>query len=919
MASIATSIELYDRVSAPVFQIVSALQSTVRAFQSVNNAMENGMDTASIEQARQEIDTAISDINGLQTAIQQVNNETIAPAVDVPAEIDVPHMEIPTPDPVDIPVNPDVPSPVVPDPEPVTVPVEWQTDNLEVFTSSGVERFEQEIQSANSMMQRLQQNQERIQQAASRMDILPDTAISDINGIASRLTSLQGKLTQLERTPVSLRTTEVNNQIEVLRSQLVSAIQSQNDLNQALDNMDASAANAAYQQLSQTISGTERFIRNNEDRQQDFNDAIGHGVQQSNQLMDTIKRAVAAYISIQSIKKAMDVSDELVSTTARLNTMNSAFNEINGTVMQTDDLVYMVYQAAQDARGSFADMASVVAKFGNNARDAFSSQQEVVDFANLIQKQMTIAGASTAEASNAMLQLSQALGSGTLRGDELNSIFEQAPNLIQSIADYLDVPIGKIREMASEGQISADIVKNAIFAASDDINAQFAAMPMTWNQVWTSMTNTALIQFQPVLDKINELANNEQFQTMMIGVMDGLSMMAMLLLNIMEFAGSVASFFQSNWSIIAPIVMGIVAALTAYMIVAGIVNTINGIMAAMEGVKAAAQMMAAGATFAETAAQYGLNAALAACPLTWIIALIIALIAVIFAVCQAIAKMTGVANSGFGVICGGVNVVIAFFKNLGLSIANIALGIGNAIAALGSNIMTAFHNAIAHVQEWWYNLLSTVLNVIAGIAEALNKLPFVEFDYSGVSNAADEYAAKAAEAAGSVQEYQSIGDAFNKGFSTFDTFQDGWAADAFNAGAEWGDGVMDGLSSMLDGFGDLMKTPEIDNSTMFDGAGYTPGEYGGYDASQIPSNISDTAGNTARTADALEITDEDLKYLRDIAERDFINRFTTAEISVNLGGVTNNVNDNVDLDGMIDYLASNIQEAMEVTAEGVHV
>ena len=174
-----------------------------------------------------------------------------------------------------------------------------------------------------------------------------------------------------------------------------------------------------------------------------------------NELTNTIKNAVLAFVSIQSVGKALNISDELVQTTSRLNMMNDG-------LQSTQELVNMVYAAAQDARGSFSEMADVVARFGNNAGDAFGSSEEVVAFADLIQKQMTIAGASTQEASNAMLQLSQALGSGVLRGDELNSIFEQAPNLIQSIADYLDVPIGKIREMAADGELSADVVKAAI-------------------------------------------------------------------------------------------------------------------------------------------------------------------------------------------------------------------------------------------------------------------------------------------------------------------------------------------------------------------------------------------------------------------------------------------------------------------------
>jgi len=955
MASIATSIEVYDRATQPLNMIVSALQASVHAFAAMNSAMDAGMDTASIDNARQAIEEAVDQVNNLQSAIQNANNTPLSPAVQAEPVQSVPQEQV---EPIELPVEPVVPQPIVPDPEPVTVPVNWESDNLDVFTNTGVERFEQELNSANQMMNTMVQNQQRIQQTASGMDILPDGATQDLQNMVQRIQQVQTRIQALNSTPVSLRTDEVNNELEQLRSQLAQAVDAQNELNSALDNMDAERANAAYLQLSRTVGNTERYIRDNTNEQGRFNQAIQQGVNQSNDLMNTIKGVITAYVSIQTVKKALDMSDELTMTTARLNMMNEAFNEINGTVMKTDDLVNLVYSAAQDARGSFGDMATVVAKFGNNARDAFSSQEEVVAFANLIQKQMTIAGASTAEASNAMLQLSQALGSGVLRGDELNSIFEQAPNLIQSIADYMDVPIGQIRAMAQEGQLSADIVKAAIFASADDINEKFGQMPRTWNQVWTAMTNTALMRFQPVLDKINQLANNAEFQQMLVGVMDALSVMTIMLLDIMEFAGQVAAFFQENWSVIEPIIMGIVTALGLYLAVSTAVNVINGIMAASEAIKGAAQMMATGATFAETAAQWGLNAALAACPITWIILAIIVLIALIIAVCQWIANTTGVANTAFGVIMGGIFTVGAFFKNVALNIANtaiavfnwikagvtnigiafqnfgmlvanIALGIWAAIGAVCDNIGIAFHNVIANVTGWWYGLLSDILSVIAGIAEALNALPFVEFDYSGVANAAAEYAQKSAEAYDSTEDYQSLADAFaegmstytlrddfvdmgaafDDGISTFDTFQDGWASDAFNAGAEWGDGVAGKVSDFFGGIdvGGAM-------SDMF-GGGY---DMAGYDGSQIPSNIADTAGNTAATTDALDITDEDLKYLRDIAERDVINRFTTAEIHVDMTN-NNTVNSDVDLDGMIDYLASGVQEAMEVAAEGVHV
>ena len=692
------------------------------------------------------------------------------------------------------------------------------------------------------------------------------------------------------------------NNIMNAMNQTISVMYEMNSaMDSAIDTSSLDAANHAIQQAGASFQKMENQIQGSDAAQQQLNNHIISGGSAADNLVSKITAMAGAYLSMQGIQKVLNVSDELVSTTARLDQMNDG-------LQTTDEMVKMIYASAQNARGSFGDMAAVVAKFGNNAGDAFGSSQEVIAFANLIQKQMTIAGASTQEASNAMLQLSQALGSGVLRGDELNSIFEQAPNLIQSIADYLDVPIGKIREMAQDGQLTADTVKAAIFSSADDINAKFEAMPMTWGQVWTSFQNSALMAFQPVLDKVNELANNDQFQGFVENAIGLLAQLAVYVLDFFNTLASIGAFISDNWSIIAPIVYGVVGALGAYLAIATIVNAITAISATISAAKAAADAMAAGATFLWTAQQYGLNAALMACPLTWIILLIIAVIAAIFAVCNAIAKMTGVANSGFGVITGGINVVIQFFKNLALSVANIALGIGNAIAALASNMMTAFHNAICNVQSWFYNLLSTALSVIEGICSALNKLPFVKFDYSGISSAADDYAAKASEAAGNKEEYKSIGDAFNEGMTTFDTFQDGWAADAFNAGASWGDGVADKVSGMFS-MDNIDLTGGVDTSMLSNDFANN--------AAQTAANTADTADSAGRIADSVDISKENLKYLRDIAETEAINRFTTAEITVS-APVSATISSNMDIDGMVDHLSAGVLEAMEQAAEGVH-
>ena len=928
MSSIQTGIELNDQFSGVLNNIISSVNLAVSAMADMQQSMNADIDTSSLQGARDEINQATAALNELNDAMQQDRNiqptapqveqtapDIAPPVVDggnqepIPVQIDpvLPDPLIENPDPVPLEVQPNAP----PDIDPVEVPVTWQTDNLDVFMGTGVERFQQEVQSANDMLNTLNTTQAHIAQTAQGIDILPDEAVQDMTTMQQRLSAIQQRIQQIENNPVNMGTDQANAELEQLRMQLNQAIQEQNSLNQAMQNMDVSAANDAYLRLSQTVGNTERYIRDNVDEQGRFNQEISAGTQQANELTNTIKRAVAAYVSIQTVGKALNISDELVQTTSRLNMMNDG-------VQTTAELVNMVYAAAQDARGSFSQMADVVARFGNNAKDAFSSSEEVVAFADLIQKQMTIAGASTQEAANAELQLSQALGSGVLRGDELNSIFEQAPNLIQNIADYLDVPIGKIREMAADGELSADVVKAAIFSAADDINSKFNEMPMTWGQMWQSMQNTALIAFQPVLQRLNDLANSEAFQTFVQNAVEAMATLANIVLNIFELVGTVGGFIADNWSVISPIIYGVIGALAVYAAYLGIVKGIEIASAAATAIHSVAMsakigVMAAltGQTMAATAAQMGYNGALYACPVVWIIMLLIALIAIIFAVCNAIAKMTGVANSGFGVITGGVNVVIQFFKNLGLTVANIALGIGNAIAALASNMMTAFHNAICNVQSWFYNLLSTACSVIENIAAALNKLPFVSFDYSGISSAADDYAAKASEAAGNKEDYTSISDAFNEGFTTFDAFQDGWASDAFNAGAAWGDGVADKVSnfSLSDVFGQT-DIPNVGD--------YTSGFNDAIANSGIGDGVGSIDDNTGKIKDSLDVTEEDLKYLRDIAEQEAINRFTTAEINVDMSGMQNTVNSGDDIDGFMTKLTDSVNEAVDNMTEGVH-
>lgn len=816
-------------------------------------------------------------------------------------------------------VTVDVPDPLIEAQQPVRVPVEWQTEPLEVYTGSGIERFQQEVENANKMLSQLSSVQTAIAKQAYNTDILPPKAFQDMNQLSVRIDLVRQRILQLENNPVNIGTDQANVELEQLRLQLSQALQTQNQLNAAMEHMDVAEINASYLKLSQAIGNTERYIRDNVSEQGRFNQELQEGVQRANGLTGMIKRVAGAYLGIQGIKNTLNLSDTMTQTTARL----SLIVDDGGSV---EELQNKIFASAQNSRGLYMATADAVSKLGMQAANAFSSNDELIGFTELLNKSFVNAGTSIQGVDSVMLQLTQSMAAGRLQGEELNAVLDNAAPIVQNIQQYLEevqgIDASNIKQLASDGVITAQVIKDAMFYAADDINAKFESMPMTWGQIWSSMQNSAMVAFQPVLQRINDIANTEGFQAFVDQAINALAALANIALNVFDVLASMGNFIAENWSIIAPIVYGIVAALAVYAAYLGILKAmelasaaVKGVLAAAEFVHVAAVAAQTGATISATAAQMGLNGAMYACPIVWIIMLVIALIAVLFAVCSAIAKMTGVAQSGFGVMTGGINVVIQFFKNLGLTAANIVLGIASAIFALASNIMTAFHNAISSVQSWWYDLLSTALEVVAGICEALNKLPFVEFDFSGIAGAANDYAEKSAIAAGNKEEYKSIGDAFQKGFNTFDVFQDGWASNAFRAGADWGDGIAEKISdfSLTDMFGgsDLIPNTEdymkgMDNAVV-----------NGITDSGIADNSGSTAGNTAKMADTLSASEEDLKYLRDIAERDTINRFTTAEITINQTN-HNNINNDMDIDGVIERMTDGMAEAIEIGEEGVH-
>lgn len=907
MATIRTAIELQDNFTGVLYQVINSVNLGLSAMEDLHQTMNSPVDTASIEAARDSINQATLAVQQLDAAMQGLETPasetptapTNSAPVVLPVQPDVPDPLVDQPAPVDLPVEPE-------QPEPVQVPVHWQSDNMEVFTSTGVERFEQEVQSANNMLNTLNQTQSRIAAQAAQTDLFPDNAIADMNNMQNRLQAIQQRIQTIESNPLNMGSDTANAELEQLRGQLDQAVQEQEALNRAVENMDVEAANQAYLRLSQTVGNTERYIRDNVDEQGRFNREIEEGTNEANSLMQTIKGAVAAYATIQTLSAALNLSDQLTSTTARMNLMNDG-------LQTTQDLQNMIYLSAERARGSYQATADAVSKLGLMAGDAFGSSQEIIAFMEQVNKQFTIAGTEAAGVDAAMLQLTQAMASGVLRGEELNSIFEQAPTIIQTIADYLDVPIGSIREMAAEGQITADIVKSAMFAAADETNAKFESMPKTFSQIWTSFQNTALMSFQPVLQRMNEIANSEAFQEFVNNAIEGLSLVAGIALEIFDLLVGVAGAVADNWSWLSPIIYGVAAALAVYygwlLLTKGAemaMAAVHGIVAVAKDIMAAATMLVTGATWAETTAQYGLNAAMYACPIVWIIILIIALIALFYAAVAAVNKFAGTSVSATGIICGAFMVALAFIGNIFVALWNLVVDvfvlIYNLVATVANFIGNVFTDPIGAICRLFFDLADTVLGILQALASAIDAI-FGSNLAGSVQGWRDSLGGWVDDTFGKGEEVMAKMNADDMKLGRFEY------GEAWDAGYSFGEGIDQSIAN-------------FDPSSLFDTNVPGADDYanlGSYGSGigGIGSGVDDIAGNTGKIADSMDITEEDLKYLRDIAEQEAVNRFTTAEITIEQTN-HNTVSGKMDLDGIVSGLTDAANEAVDKIAEGVH-
>ena len=780
---------------------------------------------------------------------------------------------------------------------------------------------------------------------------------------------------------------------------------------QAINTQDIAQARQEIGRANAQLDEMERNYREINDQQSTLNKQLNSGNKSAGGLLSKLKGVAAAYLGMKTLGSLVELSDTQAQTEARLNLMV----DDNNTV---DSLEAKIRASATRARAAYQTTADAVSKLGMQAGDAFSSNDELIAFTELLNKSFVVAGTSASGVDSVMLQLTQALAAGKLQGEELNAVLDNAQPIVANIKRYLTevekIDASNIKELASEGVLTADIIKNAMFYCADDINTKFNAMPMTWGQVWTGMKDKAILSLEPVLQKIGELASDQQVQNTISGLLNGFALLAQILLGVFNIGVKVYNFFAKNWSTLGPLVWGIVAAFAAYntallihkgyLAGAAIVEGIKAVAAyasakatlkaaeaagvntaALGSEAAAAALAAAGltaeqvATAAATVGQTAFNTALWACPITWIIAAVIALIVVFFMFTEqimgaiywlgALFKNIGLwiancgiaaweviknvglwfANLGLSIWAVIKNIGLwfanlghaawAIIKNTGLWFANLGMGIWNVLKAAASNVGTAFSNAWIGIQIGFWSMVNAVMQGIKSLAEKANKclgwmgvnidtsgLDFAskkidelngkKESYKSISEAWDEgfntFAYENVGDAMSTYDYASVTDAWNtneldwskvgEGFNTFDTFTDGWASEAFQAGAAWGDGVADKVSGMFN--------PDLGAATEYDS--------GAYALDQTAMNTGSIADSTGGMADALEVSTEQLEYLRDIAERDAINRFTTAEVKIDMTGMTNRIEGGADLDGVLSTLTDGFTEALVTAAEGVH-
>lgn len=557
-----------------------------------------------------------------------------------------------------------------------------------------------------------------------------------------------------------------------------------------------------------------------------------------------IRRLVSAMGGLYGVKKAMDISDEYTNTKARIDLVNDG-------LQTTAELQDNIFAAAQRSRGAYNTMAQSVAKLGMLAGDAFGSSQEIIDFTEMIQKSFKVGGASKTEQSSGMYQLTQAMASGKLQGDEFRSISENAPMISKALSKYLDVPIGKLKEMGSEGQLTSDIIKNAMFAMSDEINAQFDKIPRTWSDIGTSIQNHALKAFGAVIDESSNLINSSGFQAIVDGIKGGIDIIAQGFLGLISIISWIGQAIVDNWGVIEPILLAVAMVLIPFLIVK-LWAMVTPVL-----VQAAAWLL-----------------------VHWPILLVIGVIAILISILQEFGVST---NEIVGAVTGSFAMFFAILYN-GFALCY------NTVATFAEFIVNVFRNPVYAVKKLFWELSLYITEAVRGAARQIEKLvnsiPGVEINItSGLDRMVDDYKNKL-----------SALEASNPDAYKIDRMKYKNLDEAYNSGYNWGSSAVDKIS----GIGSNFNIPGSDSMNL----------------DNYMTNGALPVTNGKGTLD-VSIDSEDLKYLKDIAERDYLVRYSNNTLAPQLQVTFGDVKETADVKQIKKVLEDMFREELAVVAEGV--
>lgn len=594
----------------------------------------------------------------------------------------------------------------------------------------------------------------------------------------------------------------------------------------------------------------------------------------------SLKTLIGTVASLAAVKKGMDIADSYTNTNARLGMITSSPAE--QAALQND-----IFASANRSRGSYTETANAVAKMRMLAGDSFGSNQEAIGFTELLNKSLKVSGAEQAEQSAAFLQLTQAMAAGKLQGDEFSSVMKNAPMVADAIAKYMGKSKGELKELSSQGLITSDIIKNAMFNAADDINGKFNSMPMTFADVWNQIKNTGMQAFGGVFEKANAMLNSDMGQAA-VENLTGLVFMA---------AGAFSSLLDAiGWvgdrlDIFGPIILGIAGAWLVYNATAGIGWLTTMKNAAAMGLKATADWAEYAAIFMLIWAQEGFNAALAACPITWIIGAVILLVAAFYAGVAAVNHFTGASISATGLIGAAIGGFAASTTNSFILIYNIIAEVVNFFANVWQHPVTA-------VKILFYDLAITVIGYMAEMARSveaiINRIPGVEVQ---ISAGLDNFKAGIEKAAASAKNSSDWNEVVKK-----KDFVNG--ADFANKGYEVGSNLADKASNLFSDF-----------NPSLDGAGGSGIDFSSFATAGNPATVKGTGKGGAVK---VETEKEDIEWMRKLAERDYVARIAQNTLAPNIrvefsGPITKEA----DTDGLVGHVVDRLKEVIATAPEGV--